>query len=245
MNPDTPDAPTDFYYAELTSNWDVDGDGKFGEWGDDFTSFPSPEVTVRRIPVYGHNYSNLDAILRKTIDYCTEVDGAWRKSMILPMAVAWYANEDGSGWQGNTGDALGQAIVGDLATPNGYSAYTLYEKDGLSPAPTACNAPLTEDNLFDEWAANPPGIVAWLGHGLPTGSYRKIWTADTNGNGYADSSEITWSKFIASSDVGRLDDAHPAIVIQASCLNGQPEVRTTSVIRSSGRAHTQQSPPPV
>jgi len=45
--------PTDFYYAELTSNWDPDGDGRAGEldatWNAPFDLHP--ELAVGRIPV--------------------------------------------------------------------------------------------------------------------------------------------------------------------------------------------------
>jgi len=47
--------PTDLYYAELTSNWDKDGDGKIGELGDDLHAKDTiaTEVLVGRIPFYG------------------------------------------------------------------------------------------------------------------------------------------------------------------------------------------------
>ena len=156
------ESPTDFYYAELTSNWDADGDGLYGEWGGDFNSFPLQEVLVGRIPVYNGDFADLDAILRKTINYTTERDGEWRESMLLPMAVLNYLNEDGSNSPPIDGDEVGESIVYDLATPNGYDAFTLYEKAGRAPVTTACDAPLTKDNFLDEWAADPPGIVGWI-----------------------------------------------------------------------------------
>ncbi|MBA7656412.1 hypothetical protein ES703_64336 [subsurface metagenome] len=64
-------SPTDYFYADLTGNWDLDGDGYFGWYpydqgvgGVDFTN----EVYVGRIPVYS-GVSNLDSVLGKIISY--------------------------------------------------------------------------------------------------------------------------------------------------------------------------------
>ena len=46
------DIPTDYYYADLTGNWDYDGDGFYGERGQDTVDF-TPEVIVGRIPTDG------------------------------------------------------------------------------------------------------------------------------------------------------------------------------------------------
>jgi len=47
--------PTDVYYAELTANWDRDGDGKIGELGQDLApkEAVAAELIVGRIPFYG------------------------------------------------------------------------------------------------------------------------------------------------------------------------------------------------
>ena len=53
--PDDDEAPTDYFYADLTGDWDLDGDGYFGEYSDDRgaggVDFAN-EVYVGRIPVY-------------------------------------------------------------------------------------------------------------------------------------------------------------------------------------------------
>lgn len=53
--PEYKNSPTDFYYADLTGNWDLDGDGYYGEWGHDFGTGGVDrnwEVLVGRIPCY-------------------------------------------------------------------------------------------------------------------------------------------------------------------------------------------------
>jgi hypothetical protein len=51
------ESPSDYYYADLTGNWDLDGDGYYGEWNDDFGSGGIDrnwDVLIGRIPVYPH-----------------------------------------------------------------------------------------------------------------------------------------------------------------------------------------------
>ncbi len=79
--------PTDYFYADLTGTWDSDGDGFYGEFGQDTVDF-GPEVYVGRIPVYGGNYATLDNILNKFINF-TGAD----TSIMLPMAISNYQDE--------------------------------------------------------------------------------------------------------------------------------------------------------
>ena len=93
-----------------------------------------------RIPVYNAQYSTLDSILTKTINYENASNISWRQNMLLPMGISNYANEDGGGDARCDGHTLGDYIKSDLATPNGYGSYTMYEKSGLTPVTATCNA---------------------------------------------------------------------------------------------------------
>jgi subtilisin-like proprotein convertase family protein len=221
------DAPTDYYYGDLTSNWDTDADGLYGEYAADLGSTkPLPEVTVGRIPVYNAAYSTLDSILTKTINYESESDIAWRENILLPMAVLNYANEDGGNVPATDGVALAQHIQNDIATPNGYGTYTMFEQAGLDPVTTTCNAALTKANLISAWTASTYGIVDWQGHGNSTGAYRKYWAADSDSDGIPDGSEMSGPDFMSSGDVSSLNNGRPSVVMQVSCTNGEPETST-------------------
>ena len=90
---------SDLYYADLTGNWDLDGDGLFGEWGEDFGSGGVDrhwEVMVGRIPCYkaegaqlpyADSLEYLHNILEKTIRYerQTNHEPEWRKNALLAM----------------------------------------------------------------------------------------------------------------------------------------------------------------
>jgi hypothetical protein len=56
--------PSDLYYSGLDGNWDTDGDGTWGEIGEDDLL---PDVSVARFPV--SNISQLQKLLHKTISY--------------------------------------------------------------------------------------------------------------------------------------------------------------------------------
>lgn len=62
-------SPTDYFYADLTGNWDSDGDGYYGEHADDAGVDFYPEVFVGRIPVYDEDYTTLDNILESVMNH--------------------------------------------------------------------------------------------------------------------------------------------------------------------------------
>ena len=204
------EAPTDHFYADLTGNWDLDGDGYFGEWGDDYG--PSggvdfaQEVTVGRIPVYDGDFSALDDILQKTIDYENGSTGSgWRTSALLPMSFGDAAYD---------GAPLAQQMIDDYLDPGGYSHWTQYQQGsgacGLDSS-YASDQELRGDTVVrDRWTANDYGLAVWWGHGSWTSAavgYSGCWDGTLFQSSYASS----------------LDDGHPSFVYLNSCLNGYPE----------------------
>lgn len=194
---DYPDCPTDFYYAELTADWDADNDGKYGEYDDDFLDFGqtpprAAEVAVGRIPYYG-SIADLDHILSKIIDYenAPASSISWRENVLLPMKPS-----DAS----TPGYQLGEEIKDDVLVPNAWTYHRVYEEDyGLSPAPetTPCN----EDKVTYAWTGSEFGAVFWWTHGSSTSA----------------------SYVMDLAHAATLDDEHPGFTFQASCLNGKPE----------------------
>lgn len=201
------ESPTDYFYADLTGDWDLDGDTYFGEYygdrgtgGVDFAN----EVYVGRIPVYGTDYGTLDAVLQKIIEYETESgDLTWRSSALLPMSFA-DSRTDGA--------YLAEDIKDDYLTSNGYSSYTLYQhKTSGCNSSFSSDEDLVDDAVRTHWAANDYGLVTWSGHGNSTVA------GIGYGTGCSDGSILEYT------DCPSLDDGHPAFVYQGSCLNGYPE----------------------
>ena len=211
------ESPTDHYYADLTGNWDLNGDNYFGDYdndqgvgGVDFTS----ELYVGRIPVYTSQAgwaATLDSILQKIIDYENDPAAAWRQSALLPMSFS-DASTDGA--------VLAQEFRDDHLSPLGFSAWTMYQQGSGA---CGANSSYSSDQelrggtgVRDRWAANDYGLVMWWGHGSTSGAYvgyGGCWDDDGTGNG----------QIMESSNAASLDDTHPSVVYLNSCLNGYPE----------------------
>jgi len=58
--------PTDYYYADLTSDWDSDKDGYYGEYQQDNVDFEN-ELIVGRIPF--DDINTIKEILDRSIEF--------------------------------------------------------------------------------------------------------------------------------------------------------------------------------
>ena len=229
-NPVPQAAPTDYFYADLTGNWDIDSDGFYGEWDPDGDSaawsgdFPrtggvdfTEEVYVGRVPVYDANYTDLDNILQKIIDYETELgDLSWRSSVLLPMGF-----QDGSGPY--DGAELAEQMKDDYIDPAGYSRWRMYQQGSAYASDNSTYIsdeelrgspgiyPAGQDTVENEWTNDAVyGINCWWAHGSSTSAsvgYSTHWDGTLFQSSYCSS----------------LDDDHPAFTYQCSCTNGHPE----------------------
>lgn len=151
------DAPSDYYYADLTGNWDLDADGYAGEEPDDLATGGVdriPEVYVGRIPYYG-NIAELDSILRKTIAYESSAKGDWVDTALLAMKPM---DADTPSYQ------LGEEIMRDFGWYSGVSPDRIYDGSyGMSMPPE--HTPCGYDIVQSEWAKGA-GLVFWMTHGL-------------------------------------------------------------------------------
>ena len=187
------DHPTDYFYAELTADWDKDGDSIYGEQGEDATAGDEVEkyfeVYTGRIPYYG-NIDDTDAILQKIIDYETATDVDWRRNAILPMVPL---DDTTPSYQ------LGEQIKHNLLEPEAIPSDRIYDKTyGVLPPPEYVRS---EAYPATVWSQGDYGLIVWMTHGWSGGA----------------------SDIIDRGDVASLDDAHPAATYQGSCSNSHPE----------------------
>lgn len=186
--------PTDFYYAELSGDWDANGDGYLGSEHDDVSGGDPdyyPEVTVGRIPVY-EDIVELDHILAKAIAYgnAAGADIAWRKNALLAMKP--MDSDRTPTYQ------LGEWIRSAYLIPNGWASTRVYDQGfGVGPEITPC----TSDNVVRAWTTTPRGLTVWMSHGSAQGSVG----------------------IINSATVPELDDLHPSVTFGVSCSNARPE----------------------
>lgn len=215
--------PTDYLYANLTGNWDLDtkglNDQYCGELDDDEgaggMSF-FPDVSVGRIPVYQNVpdwWKTLDSILEKTIIYEDSAYVTWRKRALLPMSFS-DATTDGA--------YLAEAMKTGYLNAAGYESYTLYQRFlywgpgvGTCYSNFSSNQNLLSGAVVDHWKNKAYGVVTWHAHG----------GIDATGIGY---SACSLGNLISSAEAATLNKytlpgKYPAIVFSASCYNGYPE----------------------
>lgn len=144
------DHPTDYYFAELTGNWDADGDGIYGEEGEMDKFF---EVYVGRIPYYGI-ISDTDSVLQKIISYENSADTSWRRNALLPMVPL----DDVV-----TSHELGEQTKEYLLEPEQMSSDRIYDETyGVNPPPEYIRSNSYPATV---WSQNKYGLVVWQTHG--------------------------------------------------------------------------------
>jgi len=208
------DTPTDYYYAELTDDWDSDGDGFYGEYGQDSIGF-IPEIIVGRFPY--NDVNALASIVEKTIHFEIDTD-SWKNRALLLGAFSNFENEDHSGWPDCDGAALMEVMKDNLLS--GWTYTRMYEGEGLCPSIYTYENSLTQTNVVSEWSTGNYAITNWSGHGNSFGAYRKYWLYD-DGDSVPEYFEIGSESFIDMFGIPNLDDTHPSIVFAASCSNAE------------------------
>ena len=214
------EVPTDYYYADLTGDWDSDGDGFPGERDQDNVDWVA-EVYVGRILSNDANATH--DICKKMVKFEKEDASSWKYDALLIGSVGWFANEDTTGVPKMECAELMEDMKTDMLS-SGWNFTTMYEKAGVDTCPYLCDMPLTAANVTSDWSTGTYGIVNWWGHGSPDCAWRKWWDND-DGDGIpeSDANEIDWERFIQNSDAPSLDDNHPSIVYANSCLCGRPD----------------------
>ena len=225
------ECPTDYFYADLTGNWDLNGDQYFGTFNNDNATGGvdfAQEVAVGRIPLISGNYAAVDGILQKIMDYeNASGDLSWREKLLMPMAESNHTNEDGNDYSLTDGRDLPEDTIDGYASGAEFAHCVFYEKAGLEPVPdnaaydNTTHTGISSAAVLNEWQ-NAYGCVFWWGHGSETGVYRKYWNTD-DGDGIPEAPEMLWPAFFTTANCGSLDDSKPSIVYQSSCNNGYPE----------------------
>lgn len=216
--------PTDYYYADLTGDWDKDNDGYFGEKNDDAPDFIA-EVYVGRLPF--DNPETVEKICQKIIKF-EQTDESWKERSLLIGAFLWLKNEDNDpSYDRTDGADLMESIWDEILAQNGFECTSLYEKEGLSISYYFCDFPLTRENVINQWKQGY-GFVNWNGHGSTTSTHRLYWVYD-DGDGIPEGGEKSSPSFIKTSDSSLLDDDKPAIVFSCSCENAHPETYSLGI----------------
>lgn len=211
------DVPTDYYYADLTDSdadsWDSDGDGFYGEYGEDDPDFHA-EISIGRIPT--SNPNRVSYTLDKTVAFEQDTS-SWKNSALHGGAFWYFTNENNNGRDAYDGATCMNEMEVNLM--QGWSVNHYSEQDGLEKS--VFNWPaLTEEAFAGDWHDAQFSVINWGAHGWSTGASNKIWSWD-DGDGVPEGHEVEWCSFISS--FSDLDDDHPAIVFGISCVINYPE----------------------
>lgn len=211
------EVPTDYYYADLSSSdaesWDSDGDGYYGEYGNDNPDFEA-EVFVGRIPTSVS--SRVTYSLNKIVSFEND-NGDWKNAALHAGAFYYLTNEDDSGNPAMDAARCMNEIEKDFM--DGWNIAHFSEQEGLEKSIYDWNT-LNYNSFNDVWKKGEFAVVNWGSHAYMDRAARKVWSVD-DGDGVPESQEISWPPFIDVNSI--LDDDHPSIVFAMGCLIGCPE----------------------
>ncbi len=214
--PTSPYCPfTDYYYADLTGDWDSDGDGYYGEYGQDNVDF-TPEIHVGRIPF--NDYTTVSRILDNIHGFDYD-EGNWKNNALLMGAIIHYENEDESEYPRTDGAVLMESMISGIF--GSFTNTTMYEAEGLDPSYYVMDYALNHDNVQDQWTTGDYGIINWFAHGNEYGSSRKWWDFD-DGDLIPEAAEMGFEQVIGTSDAPSLGSDNKPICFGTSCLNSSP-----------------------
>lgn len=222
---------TDAIYGNLSSNWDKNENGQYGEHeldeGEGGMSFV-PDLAVGRIPVYFDDTKELDTILQNAINYMNQTaeETGYRKKVLLPASFYYFKGQKMTTYTWPY--TLDGAESADWLAHNFFSGddifvTTMFEEEGHETSQFESNIPLTKDNFIKEWEKGY-GMVMWFGHGLPKTVTRTVWIEDTNEDNAAQSTEMDQPLLIDSTSVLNASHSNPGFIVAVSCEVGSVEV---------------------
>lgn len=193
--------PTDYYYADLSSDWVLNGPDKYSE------------VAVGRIPVYG-NVSVVNAYLTKAIAYQNASGDAveWRRTYLGLAEILGFSPESYE---------QSENIVTAIRSKGWnvkrlYGSYSIFASGtNFSLLPPVINLNPLPDNIMMNvgvtakmWNYEAPGFVFVGGHGFP-GGVANVLQSGPLGDAYPE-------------NVSQLNTTYPSAVTASSCATSDP-----------------------
>jgi len=206
---------SDFYYSDITGNWDLDEDGKYAEYGDDDVDF-IPEISVGRIP--SDDKDTVAQICENIMQYGSDT-GTWKKNVLLLGAVIYYQDLDAYGWvyDRSDGATIMEECRIDIFDPEDFNYVRMYEAEGLRPSTYNYEYPLEHSNVLSEWTNNY-AIVNMIGHSNENRAARWIWNHDDGDNiPEVGEGELIDKDILTKSDSQALSMEKPPIVFSGGC----------------------------
>lgn len=200
---------TDFFYGELSSDIDLDKDGKQGEPIDDKIDFYS-EIYVGRIPSSDKNF--IKSGLERTLIY----ENLENKKSVLLSGAIW--NFETTVLTFTDGGESLKIIFEETFKKSGFSSILLSEREGVKKSESS-NIPLNYENFIIYQNELKPGLILWQGHGYINSTFRKVWLEDLNKNGLYEEKEGREIKFVDIDSLISFNKDYPSIIFMGSCDN--------------------------
>ena len=214
---------SDHYYAKLSTVWDVDGDGRWGEFQDDNFD-ATPDLLVGRIP-----YNQPDVVYRisqSIIAFEKDIGPSKQKALMAMGTLDYVTSTDKT-----DAGVLGEYLKTNILDPYSFSATTLYEQGGIAPSQYASTASLSEANYRSSVTFSGQGIVNLKAHGGSDGMQSIRWLSDINGNNRCDAQgELGFNNYSSN---GQLPDSVRSIVFLCGCSTAPPCNAGSASITSS------------
>jgi len=220
--------PTDFFYGDLSSNWDSDNDGKIGEystgfqnqdWEIDFT----PEAYVGRIST--NSATQVAAIANRIVAF-EQNTSAWKNNNLLPAAFLNYQGEPEAPMMATDGATFMEYERN--TTLHNMANTTMYEQEGVVPSYPS-DYPLDYTAFRARLNSQSWGLINWSAHGSSTSSSRKVWMNDDNDNNFPDSWEMQWMGLVDKPSFDNLTSTDGTVIFAASCYNGMIDANNPSL----------------
>ena len=217
---------TDFFYSDLSSNWDTDNDGRRGEYstgymnedyGIDFT----PEVFAGRIST--NNAAEVSAIASRIVAY-EQATEPWKDKNLLPAAFLNYQGEPEPPYL-QTDGALFMEFMRNTCLA-GQENFSMYEQEGVVPSFPG-DLPLNYNNLRNKLNSESWGFINWDAHGSSGHSSRKVWENDYNQNNIPEDNEMDWRSLVDRQSFDNLENTNGTVIYAASCYNGYLDYSNT------------------
>lgn len=210
---------SDFFYGDLSSVVDTDGDSRLGEYSaaeglQDFLCDYTPEVFVGRIST--NNSYLVSQIAARTVAF-EQSQASWKNKALLPAAYLNYGGEPDPIYLQTDGatfmEFARETILSD------YECTTMYEQTGWLPSSPSV-LPLDYDLLKNELSTTSYGLLSWSAHGSSGSSSRKVWMNDDNANDLPDSWEMEWMGMVDRQSFDNLANPDGVVIFAGSCNNG-------------------------
>jgi len=198
--------PSDYYYADLDSNWNPIFKNTCGDAFDFATRQINmdAEVYVGRIPTYDNTIDGLDDILQRTMEYETDEDTSWHQSGLFAASFSSVIYDDALVWE---------QTIKDFA-PKNFTIYRQYMQGSFHPLMNSIFE--SEEELRNNTVVNclqhdSFGLVAIASHGS-----RNSTSIGCSSIGYD-------GKILTTETAKQIPDDNPSMFFIKSCTTGYPE----------------------